>query len=115
MSTATSVPETYELEGDDAVRTLRSTGLGQLVKDSVTRFRAADGTSHTRSLAYQVTLALVPGLIAIVGLATVPAGSEAVPDAEHDEFAWWPADVESWPDDADPRLRRMGAFLEAAV
>jgi YihY family inner membrane protein len=71
MSTATSVPETYELEGDDAVRTLRSTGLGQLVKDSVTRFRAADGTSHTRSLAYQVTLALVPGLIALVGLATV--------------------------------------------
>ena len=49
--------------------------------------------------------------MAVVGLATVGADAEPVPDAEHDEFAWWPADVESWPDAADPRLRRMAAFL----
>src|SRR3954449_11229839 len=30
--------------------------------------------------------ALPTGLVAIVGLATVPAGVEPVPDAEHDEF-----------------------------
>jgi YihY family inner membrane protein len=71
MSTATSVPETYELEGDDALRTLRSTGWGQLLKDSFVRFRAADGTSHSRSLAFQVMLALLPFVIAVVGLATV--------------------------------------------
>jgi YihY family inner membrane protein len=70
MSTATSVPETYELEGDDALRTLRSTGWGQLVKDSFVRFRAADGTSHSRSLAFQVMLTLLPFMIAVVGLAT---------------------------------------------
>ena len=29
MSTATSVPETYELEGDDAIQTLRNTGWAQ--------------------------------------------------------------------------------------
>jgi YihY family inner membrane protein len=71
MSTATSVPETYELEGDDAVATLRSTGWGQLAKDSFVRFRAADGTSHSRGLAFQVMLTLLPFLIAVVGLATV--------------------------------------------
>jgi YihY family inner membrane protein len=70
MSTATSVPETYELEGDDALRTLRSTGWGQLAKDSFVRFRAADGTSHSRSLAFQVMLTLLPFVIAVVGLAT---------------------------------------------
>jgi len=70
MSTATSVPETYELEGDDALRTLRSTGWGQLAKDSFVRFRAADGTSHSRSLAFQVMLTLLPFVIALVGLAT---------------------------------------------
>jgi YihY family inner membrane protein len=76
MSTATSVPETYELEGDDALRTLRSTGWGRLVKDSFLRFRAADGFSHSRALAYQVTLTLLPFVIAIVGLATALEATE---------------------------------------
>jgi 8-oxo-dGTP diphosphatase len=55
--------------------------------------------------------ALPSGLMALVGLATVPAAAEPVPDAEHDEFAWWPADVERWPDEADFRLRRMATLL----
>jgi YihY family inner membrane protein len=70
MSTATSVPETYELEGDDALRTLRSTGWSRLLKDSFLRFRAADGFSHSRALAFQVMLTLLPFVIAVVGLAT---------------------------------------------
>jgi YihY family inner membrane protein len=70
MSTATSVPETYKLEGDDALETLRRTGWGRLAKDAFLRFRFADGSSHSRSLAYQVTLTLLPGMIAAVGLAT---------------------------------------------
>jgi YihY family inner membrane protein len=70
MSTATSVPETYELEGDDALRALRGTGWGQLARDSFVRFRAADGTSHSRSLAFQVMLTLLPFVIAVVGLST---------------------------------------------
>jgi YihY family inner membrane protein len=70
MSTATAVPETHELEGDDALRTLRRTGWGRLANDSVRRFRAADGFSHARALAYQIVLTLVPALIATVGLAT---------------------------------------------
>jgi len=70
MSTATSVPETYELEGDDALQTLRHTGWGQLLKDAFVRFRAADGFSHSRALAFQVMLTLLPFVIAVVGLAT---------------------------------------------
>ena len=70
MSTATSVPETYELEGDDALQTLRNTGWGRLLKDAFLRFRAADGFSHSRALAFQVMLTLLPFVIAVVGLAT---------------------------------------------
>jgi YihY family inner membrane protein len=70
MSTAASVPETYELEGDDAIRTLRLTGWGRLLKDSFRRFRAADGFSHARALAFQVTLTVLPAMIAAVGFAT---------------------------------------------
>jgi YihY family inner membrane protein len=75
MSTANPVPETYELEGDDALRTLRLTGWARLAKDSFQRFRAADGFSHARALAFQITLALLPAVIATVGLATAAQAS----------------------------------------
>jgi YihY family inner membrane protein len=70
VTTASSVPTTRgELEGDEAYDTLRRTGRRRLVVDSVTRFRAADGFSHSRALAFQFTLTLLPALIAVVGLA----------------------------------------------
>ena len=70
MSTATAVPTTHgELQGEDALATLRRTGRRRLLADSLTRFRAADGFSHSRALAFQFTLTLLPALIAVVGLA----------------------------------------------
>jgi YihY family inner membrane protein len=70
MTTATEVPPTRgELEGDEALETLRRVGRRRLILDSVTRFRAADGFSHSRALAFQLTLTLLPALIAVVGLA----------------------------------------------
>jgi YihY family inner membrane protein len=70
LTTASAVPPTRgELEGDEALETLRRTGRRRLVADAVTRFRAADGFSHSRALAFQVTLTLLPALIAVVGFA----------------------------------------------
>lgn len=71
MTTASTVPVTREeeLEGDEALETLRRTGRLQLALDAVARFRAADGFSHSRALAFQATLTLLPALIAVVGLA----------------------------------------------
>lgn len=71
MTTASTVPVTREeeLEGDEALETLRRTGRLQLALDAVARFRAADGFSHSRALAFQATLTLLPAIIAVVGLA----------------------------------------------
>jgi YihY family inner membrane protein len=71
VTTANTVPVTRgeELESDEAWQTLRRTGRKQLALDAVDRFRAADGFSHSRALAFQVTLTLLPALIAVVGLA----------------------------------------------
>ncbi len=69
VSTAAKVPETWELTGDDARKTLLGTGRRQLLKDSFVRLRAADGFSHSRSLAFVTSLVLVQGLIALVGFA----------------------------------------------
>ncbi len=67
MSTAAKVPETWELTGDDARKTLLHTGRVQLVKDAFVRMRAADGFSHARSLAFATSLVLVQGLVTVVG------------------------------------------------
>ena len=64
-------------------------------------------------LTVEALAALPAGLIAIIGLATVSRDAEPVPDAEHDEFAWWPADVSSWPAHADAGLRRLATVLQA--
>ena len=47
----------------------------------------------------------------LVGQAWLPAGAQVTPDAEHDEHAWWPADIGQWPEEADEPLRRMAALL----
>ena len=70
MSTATLVPETWELDGDDAWQTLRHTGRSQLLRDAFVRLRFADGFSHARSLAFLTSLVVVQAVIAIVGLAS---------------------------------------------
>ena len=62
-------------------------------------------------LSVQALVRLPTGLTMLVGLATVPSEADPVPDAEHDEFAWWPPDVDAWPEHADHRLRRMGQLL----
>lgn len=50
-------------------------------------------------------------MVLLVGQAWLPDGATVAPDHEHDEFAWWPPDVDQWPQEADEPLRRMGALL----
>ena len=57
-------------------------------------------------------LVLVPNdVVLLVGQAWLPDGADVTPDHEHDAFAWWPAEIEQWPAEADPALRRMAALL----
>jgi 8-oxo-dGTP diphosphatase len=57
-------------------------------------------------------LVLLPSeAVLLVGQAWLPEGATVTPDHEHDGFAWWPADVEHWPAEADDPLRRMVMLL----
>ncbi len=57
-------------------------------------------------------LVLLPSEIAmLVGQAWLPEGAAVNPDHEHDDFAWWPADIEQWPPEGDEPLRRVAALL----
>lgn len=50
-------------------------------------------------------------MVLLVGQAWLGDGASVEPDNEHDEFAWWPSEVEHWPGEADEPLRRIGALL----
>ncbi len=74
MTTVRVVPVTTEMDGDeldaqDAWHLSRRIGLRRLLVDSFVRFRYADGFSHSRALALQVALSVVPFLLALSGLA----------------------------------------------
>lgn len=57
-----------ELSADDAWHTLRRYGGWHLLRDAFIRFRYGDAFSHSRALALQLCLAVVPFLIAMAGL-----------------------------------------------
>ena len=57
-------------------------------------------------------LVLLPTDIAmLVGQVWLADGVTVNPDHEHDAFAWWPADIEQWPQEADEPLRRVAQLL----
>ncbi|MYR94471.1 MULTISPECIES: YihY/virulence factor BrkB family protein [unclassified Streptomyces] len=75
MGTATRVPVTQDMTGDElsadeALVALRRYGRWPLLRDAFVRFRYADGFSHSRALALQTILAIIPLVIAFVGLST---------------------------------------------
>ncbi|WP_030299696.1 YihY/virulence factor BrkB family protein [Streptomyces katrae] len=85
MGTATRVPPLSEVEaaeaeshgegeglsGEEAWAALRRHGGWNLVRDSFIRFRYADGFSHSRALALQTVLSILPLAIALIGLSGV--------------------------------------------
>jgi YihY family inner membrane protein len=58
-----------ELSADDAATALRQYGRWRLVRDSFLRFRYGDGFTNSRALGLQLCLAIIPLVIALVGLA----------------------------------------------
>ena len=89
MSTATRVPETItisgdELSADDAVTTLRRYGRWKLVKNSFIRFRYADGFTNARALALQLCLSFIPLVIAVGWPFERPASGEGRADHHPD-------------------------------
>lgn len=48
----------------------------------------------------------------LIGQAWLAPGAEVTPDSEHDAHAWWPAEIDRWPREADEPLRRMALLLD---
>jgi 8-oxo-dGTP diphosphatase len=85
--------------------------LGESPAETLSRELREEWRLEPERLTVEALVELPDGMAMLVGLATVTDAADPVPDHEHDEWAWWPADVERWPEEADPRLRTMGRLL----
>jgi ADP-ribose pyrophosphatase YjhB (NUDIX family) len=85
--------------------------LGESPADTLVRELQEEWRLRPNTLSVEALLALPNGLIMLVGVATVPDDCDPVPDAEHDEWAWWPPETADWPPEADARLKLMAGLL----
>ena len=80
--------------------------------DTLTRELQEEWSVRPERLRVEALIQLPSRAVLLVGQAWLSAdASEVVPDDEHDDFAWWPADVARWPAEADEPLRLMATML----
>jgi 8-oxo-dGTP diphosphatase len=63
----------------------------------------------------EALLRLPHQMVMFVGQAWLAEGDEetVTPDHEHDEFAWWPRNIDDWPAEAAEPLARMARWLSS--
>lgn len=90
--------------------------VGESPADTLTRELDEEWSVAPERVRGEALVRLQSQMVMFVGQAWLAAGVEetVVPDAEHDEFAWWPADIDAWPEEADAPLRYMARMLDAA-
>ena len=85
---------------------------GESPFDTLTRELAEEWSVTAERVVGEALVRLPHNLIMFIGQAWLPAGAAVTPDHEHDAYAWWPADIDDWPDEADEPLRRMAQLLK---
>jgi 8-oxo-dGTP diphosphatase len=85
--------------------------VGESPADTLGRELREEWSVEPERLRCDALVRLPHRLVMFVGTAWLPDGAEVVRDAEHDEHAWWPADIGEWPTEADEPLRRMASML----
>jgi 8-oxo-dGTP diphosphatase len=79
--------------------------------DTLARELREEWSVEAERMQVEALVRLPSEMMLLVGQAWLPEGAAVTPDAEHDEYAWWPADVEQWPEVADEPLRRTAVLL----
>jgi ADP-ribose pyrophosphatase YjhB (NUDIX family) len=91
-----------------------SVEVGENPVQTLARELREEWSVEAEDMQIEALVRLPSGMVLLVGQAWLPDGAEVTPDAEHDEYAWWPADVEQWPEVADEPLRRTAVLLGSA-
>lgn len=90
-----------------------SVEVGENPTDTLVRELDEEWSVAPERLSAEALVRIPSGLVLFVGVAWLFDDAEVTPDHEHDAFAWWPAEIERWPDEADAPLRAMATLLAA--
>jgi ADP-ribose pyrophosphatase YjhB (NUDIX family) len=82
--------------------------------DTLARELEEEWSVAPERLQVEALIRLANRMVMFVGQAWLPSGATVRPDDEHDEFAWWPSEVEHWPAEADGPLRSLATLLASA-
>jgi 8-oxo-dGTP pyrophosphatase MutT (NUDIX family) len=87
--------------------------LGESPAETLVRELKEEWAVSPERVRGEALLRLPHRLVMFVGQAWLAEGVEAAvtPDHEHDEFAWWPREIDSWPPEAGDVLPRMARWL----
>jgi 8-oxo-dGTP diphosphatase len=87
--------------------------LGENPAQTLTRELMEEWSVAPERIRGEALVRLPHRMVMFVGQAWLAEGVEAqvVPDHEHDEFAWWPAEVADWPPEAGETLPLMARWL----
>jgi 8-oxo-dGTP diphosphatase len=85
---------------------------GESPFDTLTRELHEEWAVEAERVVGEALVRLPHNLIMFIGQAWLPAGAEVTPDHEHDAYAWWPAEIDDWPPEADEPLRGMARLLQ---
>jgi ADP-ribose pyrophosphatase YjhB (NUDIX family) len=81
---------------------------------SLTRELEEEWSVRPERLSVEALVRSPGGMTMLVGQAWLGRDPQVTRDPEHDEHAWWPADVDAWPEEAHPALCTMARLLDAA-
>ncbi len=87
--------------------------LGESPADTLVRELDEEWAVSPERVRGEALICLPQKMIMFVGQAWIAEGAEDTvrPDAEHDEFAWWPVEIDEWPPEAGEALPRMARWL----
>jgi len=87
--------------------------VGESPADTLVRELEEEWAVAPERVQGEALLRLPHQLVMFVGQAWLAQGADEQvrPDHEHDEYAWWPADIDEWPAEAGEALPRMARWL----
>jgi 8-oxo-dGTP diphosphatase len=88
-----------------------SVDLGESPVETLARELEEEWSVSAERLSVEMLQCLPQRLVMFVGMAWLADGANVVPEAEHDDYAWWPREPEHWPAEADGEVRQIGVML----
>ena len=87
--------------------------LGESPAETLVRELREEWAVSPERVRGEALLRLPHRMIMFVGQAWLAEGADedVTPDHEHDEYAWWPREIERWPAEAGEVLPRMARWL----